>query len=56
MKCSISLICISAFGRYRELDRVTDKADVRRLRKHTSRFVPVFTISRDPAPAAVEPN
>jgi hypothetical protein len=39
-----------------ELDRVTDKADVRRLRKHTSRFVPVFTISRDPAPAAVEPN
>ena len=53
MPCSVSLICVSAFGRYREMDRVTDPAEVKRLRKRTSQFVPIFTISRDPPPAAV---
>jgi hypothetical protein len=52
MPCTISLICTSAFAGYRELDRVTDPIDVKRLRKRISQFVPVFSISRDPAPTA----
>ena len=52
MKCTASLICISAFAGYREGDRVTDPAEVRRLRKRTSQFVPVYLITRDPASAA----
>jgi hypothetical protein len=47
------LICISAYGRYHELDRVTDPVEIKRLRNN-GRFVRVFTISRDPAPATVD--
>jgi len=46
------LICISAYGGYHELDRVTDPSEVKRLRKHTSRFVPVYSIARSRADRA----
>ena len=54
MPCSVSLICISRFAGYRELDRVTDPAEVKRLRKRTSQFALVYSITRDPAAPAAD--
>jgi hypothetical protein len=46
------LVCIGKFGVYREGDKVTDPAEIKKLRKHASKFARVYSLGREPAPAA----
>jgi hypothetical protein len=48
------LVCISKFGFYREGDKVTDPAEIKKLRKRTSNFARAYSLGREPAPASTE--
>jgi hypothetical protein len=52
MRCQLSLVCTSACAGFREGDCVTDPAEIKKLRKRTSNFARVYSLGREPAPAA----
>jgi hypothetical protein len=52
MRCRISLVCVRSIGKYKMGDRVTDATEVKKLRKRTSNFARVYSLGREPAPAA----
>jgi len=55
MKCELSLICIRPFAGFIKGQRITNKAEVKRLMKDRGHcFVQVRTIVRETAPGAAE--